>query len=70
MTKVKFLLATAALAFAISVTAQEHDSDAKTVTILAVNDMHAAMDLFPQFAGIVDSLRGIYPNLLLFSAGD
>jgi len=50
--------------------AQEHDSDAKTVTILAVNDMHAAMDLFPQFAGIVDSLRGIYPNLLLFSAGD
>ena len=46
------------------------DSDAKTVTILAVNDMHAAIDMFPQFAAIVDSMRGIYPELLLLSAGD
>jgi 5'-nucleotidase / UDP-sugar diphosphatase len=42
----------------------------KQVVILAVNDMHAAIDNFPKFAAIVDSLREIYPDLLLFSGGD
>lgn len=53
-------------------------SDAKTVTpsgeievnILSVNDMHANIDLFPQFVAIVDSLRAAHPDLLVFSAGD
>ena len=49
---------------------QENDSDARTVTILAVNDMHAAIDMFPKFAAIVDSVRAVHPDLLLFSAGD
>lgn len=40
------------------------------VAILAVNDIHANIDLFPKFAAMVDSLRAIYPDLLLFSAGD
>ena len=40
------------------------------VAVVSVNDMHAAMDLMPQFAAMVDSLREIYPNLLVFSAGD
>ena len=40
------------------------------VTILSVNDMHAAIDLMPRFAALVDSLRGVYPDLLVFSAGD
>ena len=31
------------------------------VAILAVNDMHANIDLFPKFAAMVDSLRAIYP---------
>lgn len=39
-------------------------------TILAVNDMHAALDRIPRLAFVVDSLRGIYPDLLLVSAGD
>ena len=43
---------------------------AKTVEILAVNDMHAAIDNFPRFAFMVDSLRTIYPQLLLISGGD
>lgn len=47
-----------------------NDSDAKTVTILAVNDMHAAIDMFSKFAAVVDSIRGVHPDLLLFSAGD
>lgn len=32
--------------------------------------MHAALDNFPRFAFMVDSLRAIYPDLLLVSAGD
>ena len=50
--------------------AQENDSDAKIITILAVNDMHAAIDMFPKFATVVDSIRNIHPNLLLLAAGD
>lgn len=44
--------------------------ETKTLEILAVNDMHAAMDNFPRFAFMVDSLRTLYPNMLLVSAGD
>ncbi len=40
------------------------------VVILSVNDMHANVDNFPKFAALVDSLRGVYPDLLLVSAGD
>ena len=43
---------------------------AKTVEILAVNDMHAALDNFPRLAFMVDSLRNIYPGLILVSGGD
>jgi 5'-nucleotidase len=46
------------------------DSDAREVVILAVNDIHSAIDMFPRFAGVVDSIRAIYPDLLLLSAGD
>ena len=41
-----------------------------TVAVLSVNDMHAAIDLMPRFAAMVDSLRRVYPDLLVFSAGD
>ena len=40
------------------------------IVILSVNDMHASIDQFPKFAALVDSLRAIYPDMLLFSAGD
>lgn len=40
------------------------------IAILSVNDIHANIDLFPKFATMVDSLRAIYPDLLLLSAGD
>ncbi len=40
------------------------------VNILSVNDMHSNIDLFPKFAAMVDSLRGVHPDLLVFSAGD
>ncbi len=42
----------------------------KQAIIFAVNDLHAAIDNFPKLAFIVDSLRTIYPDMLLVSAGD
>ncbi len=42
----------------------------RSIVILAVNDMHAAIDNFPRFAYMVDSLRTVYPDMLLISAGD
>ena len=46
------------------------ESGETEIAILSVNDMHSNIDLFPKFATMVDSLRAIYPDLLLFSAGD
>jgi 5'-nucleotidase/UDP-sugar diphosphatase len=42
----------------------------KQAIIFAVNDMHATIDNFPKLAFIVDSLRTIYPGMLLVAAGD
>ncbi len=38
--------------------------------IVSANDMHATIEAFPQLAAIVDSLRQLWPSLLVFSAGD
>lgn len=53
------------LACALNISAQT-----QKVHILSVNDMHAAVERFPQLAVVVDSLRALYPDLLLLSAGD
>jgi len=42
----------------------------RDIHILAVNDMHATISAMPQLAAIADSLRTLYPSLLIFSAGD
>lgn len=42
----------------------------RQAVIFAVNDMHAAIDNFPKLAFIVDSLKTIYPDMLLVAAGD
>lgn len=46
------------------------DATEAEIVILSVNDMHSNIDLFPKFATLVDSLRTVYPDMLLFSAGD
>ncbi len=46
------------------------DKELKELTILTVNDMHAAIDNFPKFAYLADSLRTVYPDMLLVSGGD
>ena len=50
-------------------TATAH-AEKREVHILSTNDMHAAIEAMPQLAAIADSLRTLYPNLLVFSAGD
>lgn len=42
----------------------------KEVHILSGNDMHAKLENMPMLADIADSLRTLYPSLLVFSAGD
>ncbi len=38
--------------------------------VASINDMHANIDNMPLLASAVDSLRALYPDMLLFSAGD
>ena len=40
------------------------------IYIVSTNDMHANIDNFPKMAGLIDSLRSVHPDLLLFGAGD
>ena len=61
----KLFVACLAVLFTCSVNGQKRE-----VHILATNDMHAAIEAFPQLAAIADSLRERYPFLLIFSAGD
>lgn len=42
----------------------------KELVILSVNDMHSHIENMPKLAYIADSLRNIYPELLIVSAGD
>ena len=61
----KFAVTWLALMLAIFVYAEKRE-----IHILAVNDMHAQIEVFPQLAALADSLRTIDPSLLIFSAGD
>lgn len=40
------------------------------VYIVSTNDMHGNIDNFPKLAALIDSLRAVHPDLLLFGAGD
>ena len=40
------------------------------VHVLSINDPHAALEQFPRLGYVADSLRALYPNLLILSAGD
>lgn len=46
-----------------------HPNDDK-ILILSVNDMHASFDKLPRLKHLADSLRCLYPNMLVLSAGD
>ena len=61
----KFTMTWLALMLAIITYAEKRE-----IHILAANDMHAQIEVFPQLAALADSLRTIDPSLLIFSAGD
>lgn len=82
MNKKKLLLALALVAVVLYLVLRNQSNDPTQpsetpvaegeteIVILSVNDMHSNIDMFPKFATMVDSLRAIYPDMLLFSAGD
>ena len=61
----KFTMTWLALMLAMVVYAEKRE-----IHILAANDMHAQIEVFPQLAALADSLRTIDPSLLILSAGD
>ena len=61
----KLFIVSLTLALACSVYGEKRE-----VHILAANDMHATIGVFPQLAALIDSLRTADPSLLVFSAGD
>ena len=46
------------------------NNGSKEIVILTVNDMHGHIERMPRLGFVADSLRELYPNLLIFSAGD
>lgn len=62
---IKSIVLSALMVLAMNVSAQK-----KTIHLLALNDMHAYIDNAPALGGIIDSLRGLYPELMVFSSGD
>ena len=59
-------LSTLLMLVALTVSAQNR----KEVHILSINDPHAAIEQFPRLGFVADSLRALYPDLLILSAGD
>ena len=64
----KLMLAAFVAMFLLS--ACESKPKEQKLYIVSTNDMHANIDNFPQLAALMDSLRAVHPDLLLFSAGD
>ena len=54
------------LFLALALPAQER----RELHVLSINDPHAAIEQFPRLGFIADSLRTLYPGLLILSAGD
>ena len=51
---------------ALAISAQER----RELHILSINDPHAAIENMPRLGFVADSLRALYPDLLILSAGD
>ena len=58
------------LMLVISVTFMACQPKQQKIYIASVNDQHANIDNYPQFAALIDSLRTAHPDLLLVAAGD
>lgn len=68
MRKSILILATVMVAFSVY-SCKTQPKETK-LYVASINDMHANIDNFPKLAYVIDSLRALYPDMLLFSAGD
>ena len=62
----KIVLSALAAMMALAVSAQER----RELHILSANDIHAAIENMPRLGYVADSLRALYPDLLILSGGD
>jgi 5'-nucleotidase len=58
------------LALAAMMTLGMSAQEGRELHILSTNDMHAAIECMPRLGFVADSLRALYPDLLILSAGD
>jgi len=62
----KIILSSLLMLAVVSLSAQK----CRELHILSINDPHAAIEQFPRLGFVADSLRALYPDLLILSAGD
>ncbi len=58
------------ITFSLLFVALALNAQRRELHILSINDPHAAIEQFPRLGYVADSLRAIYPDLLVLSAGD
>jgi 2',3'-cyclic-nucleotide 2'-phosphodiesterase (5'-nucleotidase family) len=63
--KFNIILAVLTLFMVSGVSAQK-----KEIHFVAINDIHGCMERAAALGGVIDSLRALYPNLMVLSAGD
>ena len=66
----KYLRLKSFVAALLIVSALGASAQKKEIHFVAINDIHACMDNSAALGGVIDSLRALYPNLMVFSAGD
>ena len=52
------------------VSRNDNTTNQKELVILSINDMHGKIENMPRLAFVADSLRNLYPELIIVSAGD
>ena len=62
----KLVFSALVVMIALAVSAQER----RELHILSANDIHAAIENMPRLGFVADSLRALYPDLLILSGGD
>ena len=58
------------ITFSLLFVALALNAQRRELHILSINDPHAAIEQFPRLGYVADSLRALYPDLLVLSAGD
>ena len=70
MKKVLNILIISVLLVSCAVKQPKDSNNQKELVILSVNDMHGKIENMPRLAFVADSLRNLYPELIIVSAGD